>query len=465
MPTRGTKVIATVGPASAKKGVLRKLIKERATVFRVNCSHSDPETQQRWVKMIREVSASMNRVVAIMFDLQGPRIRLGEISDHKRFLRRNQEVEFINGTTDKRGIPVEYPWLTRDVSEGDRILVNDGKVCCRVTKLLRGRLKAKVLRGGEIGSRKGVVFPDSTLSIPTTTDKDKVDIRSGISLGVDYFALSFVKNADDVRQLKKILSRRQSQAGVIAKIERREAVENIRTIVDASDGIMVARGDLGIEISLERVPAVQRQLIREARMAGKPVITATQMLESMIHSEVPTRAEVSDVSNAVRDGTDAVMVSGETAIGSYPVGVIQWIVKILRETEISELSPFSFGKDYDLLKAISENVKDIAQQISARLIVCFTRTGLTARILAATHPHLPAIALTTDEAVCRKISLYYGVRPFLVRPVNSVEEIFDLGLEMARKHYRVRKRDKIVLVAGSHFHRIGNTDLIKIIQV
>ena len=463
LPAR-TKIVATLGPSSTRPGFVARLVERGVRVFRINCSHTDETNARAWVEMVRRAAKRARRPCAILFDLQGPRIRVGTLPGPST-LRKGDTIRLFPGAEAKGGLPLEYARLLRDVRPGERVLLNDGRVALDVRSRGRDHLVAKVVRGGPIATRKGVNFPDSNLRIPAITPKDRKDLRTAARCEADYVALSFVREGGDLLRLRKILDGLGLPAGIVAKIERREAVERIDGILAAADSIMVARGDLGIEISLEKVPLVQRRLIAAARGAGKPVITATQMLDSMMTSSIPTRAEVSDIHHAVLDGTDAVMLTGETAGGEHPIEAVDWLARVVVEAEKEAPPPFSFGAGADLFQRIAENVRDLAREVGAKRIVCFSRTGLTARAIAATHAEVPVIALTPFQKTRRACALYAGVSAYPIPRVDSVEAALRLGRRLMTEKVGMKRGDRYVLVVGPHFLGAARTNIIQIVEV
>lgn len=418
---RKTKIVCTAGPAVSGEAVLEKVIAEGCDVVRCNFSHGDYAGHRKMVSAVRKIARRLGKPVAILQDLQGPKIRFGKFSGGKALLKKGQIMtltpENILGTENRAF--VSYPRLASDLKKNDWVYFNDGLLRARVERVANNEVYVRVIEGGWVSDGKGVNLPGAKLSIPALTEKDEKDLHYGLSLDVDYVALSFVRTARDVERVKKIITKKGHEVQVIAKIEKPEAVENIDEIIRAADGIMVARGDLGVELGFEKVPSVQKRLIDLAGKEGIPVIVATQMLESMVSSPVPTRAEASDVANAVFDGADAVMLSGETATGQYPVETVRMMSKIVREAEQGrEKWQEGLGlsrvktRTPDELDVLAEAVFNIAEILDISQIVVFTRSGQTARLVSKYRPARDIIAFTPSETVLRRMALYRGVMPF-----------------------------------------------------
>lgn len=427
---RRTKIVATQGPACSTPEVLDALIEAGVDVFRLNFSHGTHETHEQNYRMIREAIARSGRNVAVLGDLCGPKIRVGHFENGSIMLTEGGSVIItVRKVMGHEGqIPSEYEFLAKDVKPGDRILMADGTRELRVEKVEDTEITCTVIRGGVISDRKGINLPNVEISTPSFTDKDKSDAEFACKLGVDYLALSFVRSAKDVLELKQFLADRGADIPVMSKIEKPEAVRNIAEILDASDAIMVARGDLGVEMPAEEIPLIQKELTRMAVCSNKPVVIATQMLESMISAGTPTRAEVTDVAWAAMAGADAVMLSGETSVGKYPVEAIRTMDRIVRMIEgyqahsdrfyslISHEHLADYEKDMadQLLEGLSRSATKMARELNAKAIAVCAKTGLTARMVSEERPNAPIIGMSTDPRICARMSLYWGVLPVLV---------------------------------------------------
>lgn len=465
---RKAKIVCTIGPASSSRKVISELIKSGMDVARLNFSHGDHETHQQVAALVREESAKQNRIVSILQDLQGIKIRLSDIDGGSMILKTGDEVILRPGKeiSNKKNLFITYPALLKDVKTGDMIVIDDGLIKLGVTGRARNALFAKVLEGGVLKSRKGVNLPTSKTTLPAFTEKDRRDLEFGLKMGVDYVAISFVRTAEDIKLvLDWAKSKRTSLPPIIAKIEKPEALDNISGIMDMVDGIMVARGDLGVEMPTEKVPMIQKMLIDLANRKGKLVITATQMLESMTQHTRPTRAEATDVANAVLDGTDALMLSAETTVGKYPVESVKMMDTIIRYTEQSvghrAMSAYQIGNTFS--EAVADGACKAAHDIGAKVIVVFSHSGFTAKLLSKLRPDVPVIAFTPDETVLRRIPLYWGTSAKLIRRSNM--EILDAKFmsEIEKslvKEKLVKKGDSIVFVASSPF--LGKPNIIRL---
>jgi len=468
---RRTKIVATVGPASADRAMLFELMEAGADVLRLNFSHGRHDELAGIVATIRELSRQRRRAVAILGDLQGPKIRTGRMAGGQMLLTAGATV--IITTADRFGadgiIPTIYRDLPRDVRPGDRILMDDGLLELTVETVTGEEVHCRVVVGGILKDRKGINLPGVAVSAPALTTKDLDDLAFCISQQLDFVALSFVRSAADVVSLKEILHRDKSELKVIAKIEKPEAVDNFEDILAVSDGIMVARGDLGVELNPERVPLIQKRIIRLCNRAGKPVITATQMLESMIGSPRPTRAETSDVANAILDGTDAIMLSAETASGRYPCEAVTMMVRIAHDVEADPLlreqmfHPLSIDRGYrSLPEAIGQAACHVAAAVGAAAILAFTQTGSTAALVAKYRPPMPVYAVTPSQQVRRRMALCAGVRSIRV-DIQGDTEAQIRSVEAAVLAAGVlRKGDVVVITMGSPVSDPGTTNLLKI---
>ncbi len=468
---RRTKIVATVGPASSDQAGLLTLMEAGADIFRLNFSHGNHADLSAIVATIRELSRQRRQAVAILGDLQGPKIRTGRMRDGQLLLTAGERV--IITTTDQLGadgiIPTVYRELPRDVRPGDRILMDDGLLELAVVEVAGEDVHCRVVVGGTLKDRKGINLPGVAVSAPALTDKDLVDLQFCIEQGLDFVALSFVRSADDVICLKEILHRNKAELKVIAKIEKPEGVDNFEEILAVADGIMVARGDLGVEINPERVPLIQKRIIRLCNRAGKPVITATQMLESMIGSPRPTRAETSDVANAILDGTDAVMLSAETASGRYPGEAVTMMVRIAHDVEADPLlreqvfHPLPVERGYPSLpEAIGQAACRVAEAVGAAAILAFTQTGSTAALVAKYRPPVPVYAVTPSQLVRRRMALYAGVRSIRVDIEGDTEAQIRSVEAAVLNTGALKKGDVVVITMGSPVSDPGTTNLLKI---
>ena len=415
---RRTKIVATVGPATLKQDVLRQLIKAGATTLRLNFSHGTQEDHQRAIRLIRQTAFELNQPVGILQDLQGPKIRLGKFACGKINLKNGDPFILTSRKVecDQTISYITYDKLIEEVPENATILLDDGKVEMQVEKIdhENQNLHCRVVVGGVLSSSKGVNFPGVCLSIKALTEKDREDLIFGLDQGVDWVALSFVREPEDIIEIKDLIASAGKSVPVIAKIEKHEAIEQMDAILSLCDGVMVARGDLGVELPAEDVPILQKRLITTANKLGIPIITATQMLDSMVNNPRPTRAEVSDVANAILDGTDAVMLSNETAVGNHPVEAVKTMAKIAQriEKEQHRIAPDSGGK-WSIPHAISAAVGQIAEQLNASAIMTLTKTGSTARNVSKFRPQTPILAITPHVHVSRRLQLVWGVKPLL----------------------------------------------------
>ncbi len=466
---RRTKIVATIGPATSRPEVLKPLIEAGATTLRLNFSHGTHDDHQRSIRLIRQISFELNQPVAILQDLQGPKIRLGRFENEKITVKPGDPFVLTSQKmpgTQTRSY-VSYDKLANEVPEGATILLDDGKVEMRVDRIDKEaqELHCVVVVGGVLSNNKGVNFPGVYLSIKALTDKDREDLVFGLDQGVDWVALSFVRNADDVREIKELIAGAGKEVPVIVKIEKHEAIEQIEDILALSDGVMVARGDLGVEMPAEEVPLLQKRLISLANSFGLPVITATQMLDSMVHCPRPTRAEISDVANAILDGTDAVMLSNETAVGDYPVEAVSTMARVAERIEMEHkipATPKNLGHDDAIPNAISQAVGRIAQQLNAKAIMTLTQSGATARNVSKFRPETPILAVTPHVDVSRRLQMVWGVRPLLVLDLPSTTETFQAAISVAQEKGLLDGGDMVVTTAGTLKGVSGSTDLIKV---
>ncbi|MBE9015398.1 pyruvate kinase [Chroococcidiopsidales cyanobacterium LEGE 13417] len=467
---RRTKIVATIGPATSSPEVLKALIEAGATTLRLNFSHGTHADHQRSIRLIRQTAFELDRPVGILQDLQGPKIRLGKFETGSIQVGRGDRFTLtsdrIIGTQERSC--VTYDLLADEVPVGASILLDDGRVEMLVEDVDRSNreLHCCVTVGGILSNNKGVNFPGVYLSIKAMTDKDREDLLFGLDQGVDWVALSFVRNPQDILEIKEIISNAGKQVPVVAKIEKHEAIDQMEAILPLCDGVMVARGDLGVELPAEDVPILQKRLIVTANRLGIPIITATQMLDSMVHSPRPTRAEVSDVANAILDGTDAVMLSNETAVGKYPVEAVATMAKIAVriEQEQALASPPAHIKDArrSIPNAISQAVGQIAEQLEASAIMTMTKTGSTARNVSKFRPQTPILAVTPHVDIARQLQMVWGVKPLLVLDLASTGQTFQSALNVALEKNLLTEGDLVVMTAGTLQGVSGSTDLIKV---
>lgn len=466
--TRRTKIVATVGPASLKPDVLKRLIQAGATTLRLNFSHGTQEDHQRSIRLIRQTAFELDQPVGILQDLQGPKIRLGKY-EHGSIVLQNGDPYVLTSrqiTCNQEMGCISYEALADEVPEGARILLDDGKVEMVVERIDREQrdLHCRVVVGGTLSNNKGVNFPGVYLSVKALTEKDRQDLMFGLDQGVDWVALSFVRNPQDVLEIKDLIASAGKSVPVIVKIEKHEAIEQMEAILSLSDGVMVARGDLGVELPAEDVPVLQKRLIATANNMGIPVITATQMLDSMVNSPRPTRAEVSDVANAILDGTDAVMLSNETAVGSFPVEAVGTMATIARriEQEGDSIQRQTGNNRKSIPNAISSAVSQIAEQLEASAIMTLTKTGATARNVSKFRPRTPILAVTPHVDVARRLQLVWGAKPLLVLDLPSTTQTFQAAVNVAQEKGFLIDGDLVVMTAGTLQGVPGSTDLIKV---
>tara|TARA_Y100001970_G_C14253757_1_gene873633 strand:+ start:3401 stop:5185 length:1785 start_codon:yes stop_codon:yes gene_type:complete len=467
---RRTKIVATIGPSTQSKERISSLIKAGATTFRLNFSHGEHDEHAQRIRTIRQVSTELGVHVGILQDLQGPKIRLGRFEEGP--VKVNKGDYFLLTTTNinctKEIANVTYPNLIDEVSEGKRILFDDGRVEMIVdeVKVEQKTLRCKVTVGGVLSNNKGVNFPDVQLSVRALTEKDKRDLKFGLEHGVDWIALSFVRNASDMNEIKALIRNHGFSTPVVAKIEKFEAIDTIDQILPLCDGVMVARGDLGVEIPAEEVPLIQKDLIKKSNSLGIPIITATQMLDSMASSPRPTRAEVSDVANAILDGTDAVMLSNETAVGEYPVEAVSTMATIARRIERDyPLKAIESHLPSTIPNAISAAVSSISRQLEASAIIPLTKSGATAHNVSKFRPPTPILAITSEDTVARRLQLVWGVTPLLIENQPSSSETFSIAMQKSQEIGILKEGDIVVQTAGTLTGISGSTDLIKVALV
>ncbi len=478
---RKAKIVCTIGPASDSPALLDQLIESGMDVARLNFSHGTHDSHARAVKAIRDAADRRHVAVAIIQDLQGPRIRVGEVDQGGLDLGAGQTVRLVTTLLRSGGqlgaqsidpsgmleIPVSYQSLVRDVQPGARILIDDGLIELIANRIIGGTVECGVVTGGRLTSHKGMNLPDTRISSPTLTDKDREDLRFGIAQGVDYVAVSFVRGPDDVVAARKLVSDWGGDMPIIAKIERPEAIECLDEILDQADGVMVARGDLGVEMGPEAVPLLQKRIIAEANRRRRLVITATQMLESMTHHTRPTRAEASDVANAVLDGTDAVMLSSETAIGQHPVETVRVMDRIVRAAEAGTRPGHTRSSDAprgagSFPEAICNSASSAASVIGASVIVAFSERGTTARLLSKQRPDSSIVSLTPYESVRRRMALYWGVIPHRMRQITQTDERIDEAERRLKTEGLATTGQRIVILSGTRIGQPGETNFMKL---
>jgi pyruvate kinase len=453
-----------LGPASSTRDALRGLVGAGLNVARINFSHSTHEQHAATIALIRDVAGETGKPIAILGDLQGPRIRIGELGQSRDLADGSDVVFAPEGKDNGSEIPVTYEALADDVNDGDRILINDGLIELVVLDVSKPRVTARVVHGGQLSSHKGINLPGVQVSAPSITAKDREDIAFAVEQELEYVALSFVRRAQDIAELRQLVPKHML---VVAKIEKDSALENIETIIRASDGIMVARGDLGVELPFEEVPYAQKRIIALCNRLGRPVITATQMLESMITHPRPTRAEASDVANAILDGTDAVMLSAETATGQYPRLAVEAMTRIITEIEMRvkprhrddrRRSETAVSTEFAIAAASAAAVT----MLDAPVLIVFTKSGFSARVVAAHRPSVPILVLTDVPRTFRQLGLVWGVVPELVKHCNTYDEMVGLALEAVQRRGLARTGDRVVVTAGVPFDVPGTTNLLKV---
>lgn len=464
---RKTKIVATLGPATLKEGVLEELLTAGVDVVRLNFSHGSREEHMRHLKAVKELERVVGPV-AVLVDTRGPELRLRDVEGKGLFLVEGQKI-FLTGQDvlgTKERLSVNYPQIATSLRPGDQVLLADGLVELHVLAVEEDAL-CKVMNSGEIASHKGVNIPGVSLDLPSLTEQDYNDILFAIEMKADFIAASFIRRPQDIIEIRRVIEEADGDQHIIAKIENEEGVKNVEEILDLADGLMVARGDLGVEIAPEKIPALQKSMIRLCNSVGKPVITATQMLESMIHNPRPTRAEASDVANAIYDGTDATMLSGETAIGAYPGKVVKTMARIAIETEGSLsyeeiLNHKRFSPLCTVTDSISYSTCDTAHDLNASAIITATRSGFTARMVSKYRPRSLIVAATPIERVLKKLILSWGVYPLLVAPTNSTDMMIDSSVEAALHHKLIKEGDLVVITAGAPVGVPGTTNLLKV---
>lgn len=469
---RRTKIVCTLGPASSDEDTIRGLVAAGMDVARLNFSHGSHEDHRRLIGHVRAAADQAGRVVPILQDLQGPKIRVGLMRNGGVLLHKGQRLVLTTQPLEESGserVYVSYPTLAEDVEPGNRILLDDGLLELQILETGDQEVLTEVVVGGPLRSRKGVNLPDIRTSTPSVTEKDLADLEFGLEMEVDIIALSFVRTREDVENLTQRVRGSGKRISVIAKVEKPEAVRNIDGIIEAADGIMVARGDLGIEMPMAKVPSTQKMIIRRCLEAAKPVITATQMLESMVDNPRPTRAEASDVANAVLDGSDAVMLSGETATGRHPCRVVEVMAQIIEEAE-KHYGPFMFepsrdaGREENVTESVSSAACELAEKVDAAAIACLTASGTTARSIARHRPSMPVYAFTDEERVVGQLGLLWGTKAFAIPFQRDTDRGVQLVHERLREHGLVAAGDLIVITAGMPLPAKGRTNMVHVSQ-
>jgi pyruvate kinase len=470
---RNTKIVCTIGPATDREDVLSRMLQSGANVLRLNFSHGSHEEHGKRIALIQKLRDELGLPAPIMLDTKGPEIRLGEFAQGSVQLHEGQKyIITINDCLgDENKASISHKGIVRDVEAGSRILIADGLVELEVKKISEHDIECVVINGGEIGSKKGVNLPGRKVKLPAITNKDIEDIRFGVENGIEFIAASFVRKAEDVLDIRSLLA----ECGgcgvqIIAKIENREGLDNIDSIIEVADGIMVARGDLGVEIPTEEVPVAQKMIISKCIRAGKPVITATQMLDSMIRNPRPTRAEANDVANAIYDGTDAVMLSGETAIGKYPLEALLTMARIAEKADDSIEHEYYFQRfkgerSATTTNAISYAACSIAQGLRVKAILTATETGQSARMVSKHRPDPPILATTICRRTYRQLALVWGVIPAMVQAMDSTDKMFEQSVKVALEKGIVKQDDLVVITAGVPIGISGSTNLIKVHKI
>ncbi len=465
---RRTKIVCTIGPATSSRARLAELISAGMDVARLNFSHGDHATHAEVIHNIRSIAASVGKPVAILQDLSGPKIRFGPIAGGFIQLKRGAQIVLREGECKpgEQAVRLPVPALLQALTVGCKLFADDGKIELRVIGLQTDGVLVRVIVGGPLGSHKGVTAPGVGLDIPAVMPKDIADLAFGLQNGVDWIAASYVRGPDDLKPLRETMARLGIHRPVIAKIEKVEAVQNLSGILDAADGVMVARGDLGVEAPIHEVPLLQKRIIRDCNAVGLPVITATQMLDSMMHNKRPTRAEVTDVANAILDGTDALMLSGETAMGDYPIDAVRMMAAVARRTETSLPDQRTFTSKsrgpQNVAESVASAAVEIATAVRAKAIVCATTSGSTARLISKYRPDTAIVGATSSETTLFRLALSWGVLPLSIGPVRDTDEMMEAAIHAVVEHRIARTGDRIVLTAGVPVNLVGSTNLIKV---
>ncbi|NOZ35837.1 MAG: pyruvate kinase [Chlorobi bacterium] len=468
-----TKIIATLGPASSDKKILKKMFEAGLDVCRINFSHSSHEAAAEIITTIREINEETGADVAIMADLQGPKLRVGEMKDGQVFLEKNSILEFVNEKVigDEKRVYMSYDEFAQDVEKGDAILIDDGKIKLEVVETnKKNSVKAKVIYSGILSSKKGVNLPNTEISLPSLTEKDITDAEFALSQNVDWLALSFVRQVSDIIELKQMIKRKRKSTYVVSKIEKPQAIKNLDTIIAETDAIMVARGDLGVEMPFDIVPLLQKEIVEKCIDASTPVIVATQMMESMITNFRPTRAEANDVANAVIDGVDTVMLSGETSVGKYPVETIENMHRIIQNTEKYR---YNYNRGLppkpDSSRFLRDNVcysaSIMAERVGAKAIITFTEKGSTASTISGYRPKADIFAFTLHKELLSALSLLWGVRAVLFEEVDNVDDAIELSIRILKGKGLLKSGDYVIHVASTPMHISHKTNMLKVTKV
>ena len=473
-----TKIGATIGPACETPEILKEMVKAGMNFARLNFAHGTYDTHTVLINNIRAVEKETGEPVAILQDLQGPRIRIGTMPDAGVEIKVGQTVVFNTATNTYAGtdLPVDHPELHKDLKSGERILVDDGRLEIKITSVEGTKISGIVVQGGIVKSHKGMNLPDSTLHIPALSQKDKDDLRFGVKMGVDMIGMSFVSTASDIIDIRFLIKKVAEEEKIkldhpifiVAKIERHEAVTNLKEILEVVDGIMVARGDLGLEMPGAELPLMQKKIIDAANAMARPVIVATQLLDSMRESNRPTRAEVSDVANAVIDHADALLLTNETAAGEHPVLVVQTMTDIIKATEKSQYDDKALPKvraGVATEVAITELSRMLAEEVKAKLILAASISGETGRLISQVRPNLPVLVATSTSIVWRQLNLSWGVKPFIMLPCQSIEELVERAINYIKQNKIAKKGDKMIIVAGEPVGQAGNVNLVEVREI
>ncbi|MEL6400772.1 MAG: pyruvate kinase [Cyanobacteria bacterium J06607_6] len=462
-----TKIVATIGPASSSRDTLLKMVKAGMNVARLNFSHGSYEDHTRMIQLLRAVSSELNTPITLLQDLQGPKIRVGQVADGAMELVDGETITLVPlgaAANQADWVEIDYPYLADEAQPGMMVLLDDGLLELKIETVEPPKVICRIVQGGLLKSRKGVNLPDLSLKLPSMTDKDKQDLRFGVSQGVDWVSLSFVRQGADIVALKQLLKAEGApETPVIAKIEKPQAIANLNDILEATDGVMVARGDLGVEMKAEKVPLLQKRIIKACNLRSIPVITATQMLESMIEHARPTRAEASDVANAIIDGTDAVMLSGESAVGKFPVRAVEMLARIATDVEADLSFVNEPPESNDVTHALSEALNVIDQVLDLQCIVAYTESGYSALIAAGERPSVPVVAFTPDRDVYHRLNLVWGVKPILISSsASTFEDMTQLAETALLDGQMAQVGDQVLVMGGIPANHAQGTNFLKI---